>query len=247
MKNRNENKGITPKTQKITNELTNSNRPLFSISYNPFPKAGKTARLSGMNKDTAAIRDTILLTALGDATFEGWRWEGVLASAAKAGVKDDMARALFPGKLAGVLDAVADLADRRMLEALSKTDPETLKIRERVRLGVVTRLEFLQAHKEAVRGALAFWAMPLHAPHSARILWRTADRIWVWAGDTASDYNHYTKRGLLSGILASTTLVWLNEADSAMPRTLDFLDRRIENVMSAGKFLSRILPNKRAS
>lgn len=195
-----------------------------------------------MNSKTLAIRDRIILAALEDAVYDGWRWESVADSARKAGLDEDMARAVFPGGLADVLDGLADLADRAMLESLAGTDPQALKIRERVKLCVIKRLEFLQTHKEAVRGALAFQALPSHGFQAGRILWRTADRIWEWTGDTASDYNRYTKRALLSGILASTTLVWLNEDDPAMPRTLDFLGRRIENVIDMGRFLGRVLP-----
>lgn len=200
-----------------------------------------------MNPDITAKRDRIIEASLTDAGFEGWSWDGVLASAAKDKIPEDVVRALFPEKLAGILDGFSDMADRRMLEALSGIDPQTLKTRERVRLAVIKRFEFLNTHKEAMRDALGFWAMPSHYIKATRILWRTADHIWDWAGDAATDYNRYTKRGLLSGILASATLVWLNEVEPAMPRTLDFLDRRIENVMSLGRIIGRVKPTKRAS
>lgn len=197
-----------------------------------------------MNEKSIALRDSIILAALPDAAFDGWRWEGVLAAAQAAGIERDMARAVFPGGLPDVLDGFSDLADREMLKALADTAPETLKIRERVKLCITRRLEFLQPHKEAVRAALVFRTLPSRSFQSARIVWRTADRIWDWAGDTAADYNRYTKRGLLSGLLASCTLVWLNEDDPAMPRTLDFLARRIDNIVDTGRFLSRFLPGK---
>lgn len=200
-----------------------------------------------MNPNITTKRDHIIKTALPDAVFDGWSWEGVLASAAKDKTPEDIVRALFPGKMADVLDGFADYADRQMLDSLSGIDPQTLKIRERIKMGVVKRFEFLNPHKEAVRSALSFWAMPPHSIQATRIVWRTADRIWDWAGDTATDYNRYTKRGLLSGILASTTLVWLNDTDSAMARTLDFLDRRIENVMTLGRIMGRLKPTKKAS
>lgn len=200
-----------------------------------------------MDEDLRQKREALIVAALEDAVFEGWRWESVLASAARVGIGEDMARALFPGRLADVLDGLSDWADRSLLAALAEVDPATLKVRERIRLGVMKRLEILTPHKEAMREAYSFWSSPLEVPRAARILWRTADRIWVWAGDTATDYNHYTKRGLLSGILAAVSLVWLNDSDPSHTRTLDFLDRRIENVLEAGRFLSRIIPGKKAS
>ncbi|HRQ61979.1 MAG TPA: COQ9 family protein, partial [Alphaproteobacteria bacterium] len=149
-----------------------------------------------------------------------------------------------------VLDGFADLADRRMMDHLATVSPEGMRVRDKVRAGVAARLSTLAPYKEAVRAASSFWARPSHAFHAGRILWRTADRIWVWAGDTSSDYNHYTKRGLLSGILASTTLAWLapeNDDDPAMPKTLDFLDRRIDNALSVGQLAGRFPFFRKAS
>lgn len=196
---------------------------------------------------TAQTRNSIILAAAENAAFDGWSWEAVLNAAQGAGIKPDMARAVFPGELADVLDGFADLADRAMMDKLSTLNPADMRVRDKVRAGVVSRLEFLTSHKEALREASAFWARPSNAFHAARILWRTSDHIWRWAGDTATDYNHYTKRGLLSGILASTTLAWLAEDDPDMPKTLDFLDRRIDNALSVGQLAGRFPFFRKAS
>lgn len=203
-----------------------------------------------MTATTDQTRDSIILAAAEDAVFDGWSWDGVLASAERAGLKADLARAVFPGGLADVLDGFADLADRRMMDHLATLNPTDMRVRDKVRAGVIARLEYLARHKEAVRAAGAFWARPSNTFHAGRVLWRTADHIWLWAGDTATDYNHYTKRGLLSGILASTTLAWLapeNDDDPAMPKTLDFLDRRIDNALSVGQLAGRFPFFRKAS
>jgi ubiquinone biosynthesis protein COQ9 len=61
-----------------------------------------------------------------------------------------------------------------------------------------------------------------------RLVWESADAIWRWAGDRATDENHYTKRALLAGILASTLLVRLTAGQAAAETQVD---RRIEDVM----------------
>src|SRR5688572_22005043 len=155
-----------------------------------------------MNKKITKIRDDILLTALPDIPFDGWTWEAVQRAAEKAGYKKDMASAAFPGKLKDALSHFSDYADRQMLETLKDTDPQELRIRDRVTLAVRRRLEALTPYKEAEKLAISFWVRPLRKWEGLRVCWRTADRIWDWAGDTATDYNRYTKRGLLSGVLA---------------------------------------------
>ena len=190
--------------------------------------------------DTQKIRDEILEVALPNVAFDGWSWEVVCAAAIEAGQSENIARAVFPEKMVGVLDHFADWADRQMLEKLSDTNPEDHRIRDRVRLALLARFEVLNPYKDAVNQSLHFWLWPTRKPRAVKITWRLADRIWEWAGDMSADYNHYTKRGLLSGVIASTTLAWLNDETQDMDKTKAFLDRRIENVMQLGKVINSV-------
>ncbi|MCB1721057.1 MAG: COQ9 family protein [Rhodospirillales bacterium] len=194
--------------------------------------------------DNIQNKDKILEKVLPEVAFDGWHWSLVQRIAQEEGMSADDLRALFPGKLKDVLAAFSDLADRKMLETLQEVDPEDLRIRDRVSMALMARFEWLAQHKEALRQSLQFWMVPTRKPCGVKILWRTADRIWDWAGDTATDYNHYTKRGLLSGVIVSTTLAFLNDETETLDNTRAFLDRRIENVMQLGKIINKV---KRAS
>lgn len=186
------------------------------------------------------IRDQIITAALPEIPFEGrWHWLAIKNAAANIGIDNETAHAVFPAKTIDALTAFADLTDRKMLEELSKINLEELRIRERISQAVLTRLEILTEHKDAERLALQFWTAPMHKPRALQCLWSTADHIWNWAGDQSNDYNHYTKRAILSAILASTTLVWLQDQSEKMEETRAYLDRRIENVMQFEKFKSR--------
>ena len=84
---------------------------------------------------------------------------------------------------------------------------------------------------------------PFHPRHAAecaagprRIGWRSADLMWRIAGDTATDYNHYTKRLILSGVYGSTLLVWLDDQSEGWMETGAFLDRRLADVMRFEKW-----------
>ena len=203
-----------------------------------------------MDKQTVIdIRDDILRAALPDVVFDGWRWEGICRAAAKSGHGAGAARAVFPGKMVDVLDGFSDLADREMLGMLSGLDVDEVqgaRVRDRVRTALLARFEFLLPHREAMRQSLQFWVMPMRKVWAAKIVWRSSDRIWNWVGDDSTDYNRYTKRGLLSGILISTTLVWLGDKAEAMDETKAFLDRRIENVMQFGKLVGKVKKARQA-
>ncbi|MEM6267580.1 MAG: COQ9 family protein, partial [Pseudomonadota bacterium] len=115
-----------------------------------------------------------------------------------------------------------------------------LKIRERIRTLVAFRLEAVTDIDEAVRRALTIMAMPQNAPRSLQLGWNTADLIWRLAGDTSTDYNHYTKRAILSGIYSATLAVFINDDSEGKARTYEFLDRRIDGVMRFEKFKARL-------
>jgi ubiquinone biosynthesis protein COQ9 len=188
-----------------------------------------------MDKDLCEIKDEILLSALEDVAFDGWQWRVIEAAAEKAGHGADMAVAVFPDKLEDVVRHFSDWADREMMQMLQSANPQEMRVRDRVRRGVIVRLHVLEPHKEAVRAASNYWLVPTRQIDAGKVVWQTADKIWQWAGDDSTDYNHYTKRLLLSGVLTSTTLTWLNDTSPTHQNTVDFLDRRIDNVLKFGR------------
>lgn len=194
-----------------------------------------------MSKDNVRdIQDKILLRALEDVAFDGWSSEVVENAATQEGFEPDVVRAVFPGGLGDVLAHFSDYADRLMLQKLESIDPKELRVRDRIDLAIISRLEALDAFREPVRLSLPYWARPFSQMRGGKLVWRSADVIWNWAGDTSTDYNHYTKRALLSGILISSLPVWLDDQDPSMQKTRNFVAKRIENVMQFGKIIGRM-------
>jgi ubiquinone biosynthesis protein COQ9 len=149
-----------------------------------------------------------------------------------------VAEAAYPGGVVEAIDAFAAWADRAMEASLEGTAVMEMKIRDRIALMVRLRLEALEPYREAVRREAAW--LSTHRPDlAAWLVWRTAHRMWGLAGDTATDFNHYSKRGLLCGVIASTTLCWLGDETPGHADTWDFLGRRIENVMGIGKAIGK--------
>lgn len=198
-----------------------------------------------MNRRNQDLQDQILAIALEDVPFDGWRWDIIETAAEKAGLDKDIALAIFPAGLSDVLRHFSDWADRQMLISLADINPNEMRVRDRIQRGVQTRLEILEPNKEAVRAASVYWLVPFRKIEAGKVVWQTADIIWKWAGDDATDYNHYTKRGLLSGVITTTTMAWLNDTSENHAETSAFLDRRIDNVLKvggfAGKFLGRFM------
>jgi ubiquinone biosynthesis protein COQ9 len=115
-----------------------------------------------------------------------------------------------------------------------------LKIRERIRAAVVARLDAAAADQAALRRWVGFLSLPPNLPLALRLVWESADQLWRWAGDTATDENHYSKRAILSGILIGTLVQDLTAGRGA---ALETLDARIQNVMDFETWKAGVKPS----
>ncbi len=169
------------------------------------------------------------------AGFDGWNDKSVAAAAQEMGVDPDIASLAFKGGAMTLIDHWIASVDVEMERRLPPEKLATMKMRDRITALVDTRLEIAAPVKEAQRRALAIMAMPQNLLATSRIGWRSADVMWRLAGDTATDFNHYTKRLTLSAVYASTLSVFVNDDSDSFAVTRAFLARRIDNVMQFEK------------
>lgn len=184
------------------------------------------------------VKTDILLSALRDAPFDGWNDALLEKAARKHGISASDIDRQFPAGARDLAVYFSEWADDQTLAKLTPTKLKNLKVREKIALGARTRLEIMTPYKAAANAALAFMALPPRSLWLPKMVWRTADCLWLAAGDTATDYNHYTKRLLLSGVLTSTALYWLNDPSEEHEKTWVFLGNRIDNVLKLGQKLS---------
>ena len=189
--------------------------------------------------DDKALREAVLLAALPHAAFDGFI-DSVLDKAGKeAGVtKAELAR-LFDGGPAALVEFYSVWADDQMEATLAAMDLKAMKIRERIAAAVLARLAILKPHKEAARRAAAMLSLPMNAALGARLMYRTVDAMWRDVGDTSTDFNFYTKRGILAGVYGATAVRWFTDDSGDEKPTKDFLAARIENVMQFETFKAK--------
>ncbi len=178
--------------------------------------------------------DRLLDGARLHAAQTGWTSRLVAAAAAHAGMSVAEAELLLPD---GARDLAALFSRRHDGVALAALpDPAALKVRMRIRAAVLARCDAAMADAPATRGWTGFLALPTHIPLGLRLAWESADALWRWAGDTATDENHYSKRVLLAEILISTLGIRLTGGAEAAEA---HLDRRIAGVMAFEKLKGR--------
>jgi len=175
----------------------------------------------------------LLDAAIPLAAAKGWNAGLIAAAARQIGLSDGEAQLLLPNGARDLAALFSRRHDDAAMRTLSAADPAALKIRERIRQGAQARLDAAAAEPEAAKRWAAFLALPPNLPLGLSLAWETADRLWRWAGDTATDENHYSKRALLSGILIQTLAVRLGSGREAASAQLA---ARIDNVMAFEKW-----------
>lgn len=187
-----------------------------------------------------AARGRILAEALDAAAFDGFTAGMLDRAAAAAGASGAECAAAFPAGPIDLVDYWSAKADEAAAAAIRAAAPGRPKVRDLVALGVEARLAYLRPHKETARRAAAFLALPFHAPAAARLTWNTADAIWRAMDDPSTDFNFYSKRAILSGVLTATLARWFADDGKDEAATKAFLRARINNVMQFEKLKAKI-------
>ena len=195
------------------------------------------------------IRRKLLEEILPHVAFDGWTDKALKEAATRLDIDEAEMKAAFPRGMADALLFFSHQADDRAEAIIAEADLKAMKIRERVAFGVRTRIEVIGKHREAARRGAAVFALPQHALDGATAIYRTCDMIWRTIGDTSTDFNFYTKRGLLAGVYGATVLYWLNDKSPGSAESWAFLERRIADVMRIPPAMARfgrlgsLLPN----
>jgi ubiquinone biosynthesis protein COQ9 len=177
---------------------------------------------------TEAAEARLLESAIGLASAEGWTGRLVRRAGEACGFSQGETELLLPKGPADLAALLSRRHDARALLMLQEIEPRALKMRERIALALEARLDAAAADEGATRRCAGFLALPPNLALAGRLAWESADVLWRWAGDTATDENHYSKRGLLAGILTGALAIRLAGGRAA---ALRFTERRIDDVM----------------
>ena len=193
------------------------------------------------------LRRRLLSAVLPDVAFDGWCEEVFERGVERCGIDPFLARAACPRGHLDLAAAFHRQGDEEMNLLLRERDHSNLRYSERVADAIMVRLEVVEDSKDAVRKGMALYSMPHLAPEGARLLWGTADRIWVSLGDSSDDINWYSKRAILSAVYASALLIWVRDFSDSHSDTSEFVDRRISDVMRFESTKSKIRSSRLGS
>ena len=190
-----------------------------------------------MNNHVDAIlttaREAVAAASLPLATARGWNADVLEQAVTDAGVDLPLAARAFPRGLDDLVLEIDARWDRKMEFGLAERNLDEVRYRDQVALAINIRFASMEAHREAVKAAIAYHTLPVHAADGARALARTADSVWRSLDDRSMDFNFYTKRATLAAVLAATTLVWTR--DPKGNEWPGFLNRRLTDAVRMRK------------
>src|SRR5215472_4292989 len=117
----------------------------------------------GSDKWASEAEARLLAAALKRVPKLGWTFRMMKAAAADAGLSPAEADLLLPEGPRDLAALLARKHDDRALGALAKIDPAALKVRERIRVGVLARTGAAFDDEDAVRRWSGFLALPMNA------------------------------------------------------------------------------------
>jgi ubiquinone biosynthesis protein COQ9 len=191
-----------------------------------------------------AAEQRLLDQALALVPAHGWTASMVDRAAKAAGLSRGEAMLVVPNGARDLVVLLSRRHDRAGLDALAGVDPTSLRMRDRIGRAAGARLDAAAADGEATRRWAGYLALPFNLPLAARLVWESADVIWRWAGDTATDENHYSKRAILAAILISTLAIRLTDSREAASA---YLSARIDNVMAFEAWKAGLKPRDLAT
>jgi ubiquinone biosynthesis protein COQ9 len=183
-------------------------------------------------------KQIILNRALIDIKNFGFNKKMLHIAAKNCSISDGELGRLFPEGIFELKQYFFSEIDTKMLQKIENQDYSSMRIRDKIYNGVIIRLDLFKKNKTSIK--YIFVSESSNPFKSLKHLWKTSDLIWKSAGDISTDYNHYTKRILLSWVYITTLICWFNDKSKNIQDTKLFLNRRIDEVLEFGKQSGKI-------
>nr|WP_321360694.1 COQ9 family protein [uncultured Hyphomonas sp.] len=185
------------------------------------------------------LRRRWLESLLPEVAFDGWTDAAAARAASNAGLDKGEQALAAPRGVIDLIDGFFEDAGEAAKADLAAQDLSALRVPDKVKAGVLAWLKALEPNREAVRRAVSRGMVPWNAGPALQRGWAVADFVWDAAGDTAEDYNRYSKRGLLTAVLPPIVLYWLDNPSEA--DLDDYVSSRLAQASGAGRTAGKIL------
>lgn len=181
---------------------------------------------------------------LNHVPFDGWTKQAFIQAQEDLKLEWDQVEVLFPKGMAELAEYWSEISNEEMIKAYKKQDVSSLKIREKIALAVKLRILAYAPHKESAKHCISYLLLSANKDIALKNSFKTVSEIWYLIGDKSTDWNYYSKRGLLLMVYNSTLLYWIQDTSDDFKNSWDFLDRRIQDVMKIPQLKNKVFDLK---
>ena len=183
-------------------------------------------------------KEDLCLTILGQP-YGQLRASSFFADAALAlGVEESLLHLYFPHGVQDLLEIFRRWADQQTIDVFNQVVLEGERTHEKIKRALMGRFQLMAPYHGSLK---CLWTQGVFHPlATSKDLFGMADTVWRTLGDQSTDFNYYTKRGLLMTVYVTTFLYWLKVGPERFSDVEDFLEARLKNVLVIPKIKNTI-------
>lgn len=136
---------------------------------------------------------------------------------------------LFPDGTEQIVESYEKRQNEQMLNKLSN-EKIPMKIREKIAKALEIRIMDI-APKASLLNHNSYFLIPTNIGAGLKYAALTCDLIWKFAGDKSTDFNYYTKRGLLLPVYLAAQAHYLGDNSVDHIQTKEFIKSSLDNII----------------
>ena len=184
------------------------------------------------------IRNEILNESKSYVIKYGWNEDLLIKISKKFKYDENNIYVLFPEGYISILQFYLDQINTTMTNESKKLNLIRLKVHERIRELCILRFNIMEREKILISKTFFHLLLPNNFKFSSINLYKTVDQIWYLSGDNSTDFNFYSKRGILASIYSNTLIHFVNNDD--LDSTKKLLDKSLKKVSKIPKIKNRV-------
>ena len=194
--------------------------------------------MSDVEKKQQVIRINFFKELLKLLENASWSEDLINLAESNIGLDTGYRHIIFPSGTQEIVSSLEGWLDSQMLEKLLELD-KPKKIRDQIALALEIRIFGVITKKVALR-FFGYYLVPTNIISGTEVACRSCDIIWKYAGDKSSDFNYYTKRGLLLSVYAAAQVFYFGDNSENHKDTKDFIKNALDNIINIASFKNNI-------
>jgi ubiquinone biosynthesis protein COQ9 len=184
-------------------------------------------------------KEKLLLEFINNVVFEGFSISALRSASLQIFEDINYHLVLFPGGLAEIAEYYEQYSLARLMKQLEEAT-EIKGITKKIETALVYKIIKSNFAKEFLAELAKFYLRPQNTPIAIKAAWNVSDAIWQFAGDKSTNYNYYTKRGLLFSVYNASILYYLQDNSDDHIQTEEFITNSLVKVASIGLVKAKI-------